>query len=118
MCVHIHTVALFGPGCFCISLQSRGPGAWLGASRTIMSCNKQKQRTFDSSTLLPVTVTLQWVVTMVHLRRLLRKIEDGYIDSNPYHNKVHAAGVLQTLHVVVHQAGMVAAQGAMWTLWS
>ncbi|MEW5301730.1 MAG: hypothetical protein WDW36_004570 [Sanguina aurantia] len=47
----------------------------------------------------------------IKLARLLRKIEDGYIDSNPYHNKVHAAGVLQTLHVVVHQAGMVAAQG-------
>ncbi|GLC59059.1 hypothetical protein PLESTB_001439000 [Pleodorina starrii] len=35
--------------------------------------------------------------------RLLRRIEAGYLD-NPYHNAVHAADVLQTLHVIVHGA--------------
>lgn len=35
--------------------------------------------------------------------RLLRRIEAGYPD-NPYHNAVHAADVLQTLHVIIHAA--------------
>ena len=30
----------------------------------------------------------------------LRTIEDGYID-NPYHSCVHAAGVLQMLHMLI-----------------
>ncbi|GIL94723.1 hypothetical protein Vretimale_939 [Volvox reticuliferus] len=37
----------------------------------------------------------------VTLARLLRQIEAGYLD-NPYHNAVHAADVLQTLHVIIH----------------
>ncbi|GLI59232.1 hypothetical protein VaNZ11_001076 [Volvox africanus] len=37
----------------------------------------------------------------VTLARVLRQIEAGYLD-NPYHNAVHAADVLQTLHVVIH----------------
>ncbi|KAG2485624.1 hypothetical protein HYH03_015687 [Edaphochlamys debaryana] len=39
------------------------------------------------------------------LARLLRRVEAGY-RANPYHNAVHAADVLQTLHVLVHGAGM------------
>ncbi|GFR48408.1 hypothetical protein Agub_g10302 [Astrephomene gubernaculifera] len=39
------------------------------------------------------------------LARLLRHIEAGYND-NPYHNAVHAADVLQTLHVIIHGAQM------------
>ncbi|GLC47046.1 hypothetical protein PLESTM_002012800 [Pleodorina starrii] len=42
-------------------------------------------------------------LSAVRLARLLRRIEAGYLD-NPYHNAVHAADVLQTLHVIVHGA--------------
>ncbi|GIL46284.1 hypothetical protein Vafri_3299 [Volvox africanus] len=37
----------------------------------------------------------------VTLARVLRQVEAGYLD-NPYHNAVHAADVLQTLHVIIH----------------
>ncbi|GFR52553.1 hypothetical protein Agub_g15141 [Astrephomene gubernaculifera] len=40
------------------------------------------------------------------LARLLRTIEAGYQASNPYHNAVHAADVLRTLHVLLHGAGL------------
>ncbi|KAG2425826.1 hypothetical protein HXX76_013451 [Chlamydomonas incerta] len=39
----------------------------------------------------------------VKIARLLRAIENGYVD-NPYHSAIHAADVLQTLHVVIHAA--------------
>ncbi|KAG2443897.1 hypothetical protein HXX76_002237 [Chlamydomonas incerta] len=41
------------------------------------------------------------------LARLLRALEAGY-QNNPYHNATHAADVLQTLHVVLHGAGLTA----------
>ncbi|KAG2453156.1 hypothetical protein HYH02_002482 [Chlamydomonas schloesseri] len=37
--------------------------------------------------------------------RLLRTIEAGY-QPNPYHSATHAADVLQTLHVIIHGAGL------------
>ncbi|KAG2437377.1 hypothetical protein HXX76_006029 [Chlamydomonas incerta] len=37
--------------------------------------------------------------------RLLRTIESGY-QPNPYHGAIHAADVLQTLHVIIHGAGL------------
>ncbi|KAG2437343.1 hypothetical protein HXX76_006000 [Chlamydomonas incerta] len=37
--------------------------------------------------------------------RLLRTIEAGY-QPNPYHSAAHAADVLQTVHVIVHGAGL------------
>jgi len=40
------------------------------------------------------------------LARFLRRIEDGY-RANPYHNKMHAADVLQTMHVLLHRGGLV-----------
>mmetsp|Transcript_34412 Transcript_34412/g.76444 ORF Transcript_34412/g.76444 Transcript_34412/m.76444 type:complete len:639 (+) Transcript_34412:160-2076(+) len=39
------------------------------------------------------------------LARFLRKVEDGYPD-NPYHNKAHAADVLQAMHVLLHHGGL------------
>ncbi|GLI63480.1 hypothetical protein VaNZ11_006457 [Volvox africanus] len=39
----------------------------------------------------------------VVLARLLRRVEAGYQD-NPYHNSTHAADVLQSLHVLLHEA--------------
>ncbi len=34
------------------------------------------------------------------------RVEDGYPD-NPYHNRVHAADVLRTLHVLLHRGGVL-----------
>ncbi|PNW74794.1 hypothetical protein CHLRE_12g509550v5 [Chlamydomonas reinhardtii] len=39
------------------------------------------------------------------LARFLRKIEDGYPD-NPYHNKTHAADVLQGMHCLLTRGGL------------
>ncbi|GLI60869.1 hypothetical protein VaNZ11_003086, partial [Volvox africanus] len=39
----------------------------------------------------------------VGLARLLRRVEGGYLE-NPYHNAVHAADVLQTMHVLIRSA--------------
>ncbi|KAL6751781.1 3'5'-cyclic nucleotide phosphodiesterase [Haematococcus lacustris] len=44
----------------------------------------------------------------VKVARFLRAVEAGY-RPNPYHNKVHAADVLQTLHVVLTKGGVLAA---------
>ena len=35
----------------------------------------------------------------------LRLVEDNYSGSNPYHNKIHAADVLQSLHSLIQMAG-------------
>ena len=40
-----------------------------------------------------------------HKHRFLRHVEDGY-RSNPYHNRVHTADVLQTMHVLLKRGGM------------
>ncbi len=40
------------------------------------------------------------------LARFLRKIESGY-KNNSYHNSRHAADVLQSLHMIMHQGGLV-----------
>jgi len=40
-----------------------------------------------------------------HTHRFLRHVEDGY-RSNPYHNRVHTADVLQTMHVLLKRGGM------------
>lgn len=40
-------------------------------------------------------------------RRYLKAIEDGYGNVNPYHSRLHAADVLQSLHVTLHNGGMV-----------
>jgi hypothetical protein len=44
----------------------------------------------------------------VKAARLMRTIEAGY-QPNPYHNKTHAADVLQTMHVLLLRSGMVGA---------
>ncbi len=36
------------------------------------------------------------------------RIEDGYPD-NPYHNRVHAADVLRSFHVLLHRGGVLEA---------
>jgi hypothetical protein len=40
------------------------------------------------------------------LARFLRRVEAGYKD-NPYHNSMHAADVLQTLHCIVTRGGLI-----------
>lgn len=40
-----------------------------------------------------------------HMCRFLRCIEEGY-RHNPYHNRAHAADVLQTMHVLLHHGGL------------
>ncbi len=42
----------------------------------------------------------------VKAARLMRAIEAGY-QPNPYHNKTHAADVLQTMHVILQRSGMI-----------
>lgn len=41
-----------------------------------------------------------------NLRRFLAVIEEGYEASNPYHNSVHAADVLQTLNYMIVHGGL------------
>ena len=36
----------------------------------------------------------------------LERVESKYRD-NPYHNRLHAADVLQTLHVIIHEGGLI-----------
>ncbi|GIL91655.1 hypothetical protein Vretimale_9589 [Volvox reticuliferus] len=40
------------------------------------------------------------------LVKFLMRIEDGY-PNNPYHNRIHAADVLQSLHVLVVRGGLI-----------
>lgn len=40
------------------------------------------------------------------LANFLMRIEDGY-PSNPYHNRIHAADVLQSLHVLIKRGGLI-----------
>ncbi|MEW5305806.1 MAG: hypothetical protein WDW36_008323 [Sanguina aurantia] len=42
------------------------------------------------------------------LVRYLVSIENGYSDVNPYHNRKHAADVLQSMHRILHEGGMMA----------
>ena len=39
------------------------------------------------------------------LVKFLMRIEDGY-PNNPYHNRIHAADVLQSLHVLIVRGGL------------
>ncbi|MEW5305766.1 MAG: hypothetical protein WDW36_008285 [Sanguina aurantia] len=41
------------------------------------------------------------------LVRFLMAIEDGYNASNPYHNAKHAADVLQSMHVILTEGGLL-----------
>lgn len=36
------------------------------------------------------------------------EIEEGYSDENQYHNRLHAADVLQSTHLILHEGGMMA----------
>lgn len=40
------------------------------------------------------------------LGRFLERVESKYRD-NPYHNRLHAADVLQTMHAIVHEGGLI-----------
>ena len=42
----------------------------------------------------------------VKLVQFLMRVEDGY-PSNPYHNRIHAADVLQSLHVLLCRGGLM-----------
>jgi len=44
-------------------------------------------------------------IPMRKLCNYLRAIEDDYNSQNPYHNEIHAADVLQTLHVLIQMKG-------------
>lgn len=41
------------------------------------------------------------------LINFLKAIEAGYSEENPYHNRRHAAYVLQSMHVIIHKGGML-----------
>lgn len=59
----------------------------------------------------PGAVRKRRIITVVPdgiaARRYLKAIEDGYGNVNPYHSRLHAADVLQSLHVTLHNGGMV-----------
>lgn len=46
------------------------------------------------------------------LVKFLEAIEDGYSEENPYHNRRHAADVLQSMHVILHKGGLVSNETA------
>uniref|UniRef100_A0A7S0RAQ3 Phosphodiesterase n=1 Tax=Chlamydomonas leiostraca TaxID=1034604 RepID=A0A7S0RAQ3_9CHLO len=48
----------------------------------------------------------KWGLHEHKLVKFLMKIEDGY-PNNPYHNRIHAADVLQSLHVLVIRGGLI-----------
>ncbi|KAL6760116.1 3',5'-cyclic-nucleotide phosphodiesterase [Haematococcus lacustris] len=51
-------------------------------------------------------IVTKWQLHEHKLVKFLMKIEDGY-PKNPYHNRVHAADVLQSLHVLVVRGGLI-----------
>lgn len=44
-------------------------------------------------------------IPMEHLCDYLRVIEQDYKESNPYHNQIHAADVVQTIHTLIQMIG-------------
>lgn len=48
-----------------------------------------------------------FAIHIILLPRYLKAVEEGYGDVNPYHSRMHAADVLQSLHVTLHNGGMV-----------
>lgn len=55
---------------------------------------------------------LKWSGLITHFRlkeaqlvAFLQRIEAGY-PNNPYHNRMHAAGVLQLMHLIIHKGGL------------
>lgn len=49
------------------------------------------------------------------LSRFLRRVEDGY-PSNPYHNAIHAADVVQSLHLLMTKGGVAKSAGGQMCL--
>lgn len=45
-------------------------------------------------------------LSRARLVRFLQRVEEGYSSANPYHNRRHAADVLQSMHVLLHQGGL------------
>lgn len=64
----------------------------------------------------------QFGLDQVKLRKYVQKIESGYSSSNPYHNNVHAASVLQLSHMILFYGGLPEAvmlpEIKMSTYWS
>lgn len=56
------------------------------------------------------TVWLQLSLDETRLARWLVRLEDGY-RANPYHNRIHAADVLRSAHVLLSRGGCTGAQG-------
>ena len=46
----------------------------------------------------------------LRLARFLRRVEEGYND-NPYHNRVHAADVVQSMHMLMTVGGLATLLG-------
>ena len=47
----------------------------------------------------------RWQLQEHKLVKFLMRVEDGY-PNNPYHNRIHASDVLQSLHVLVVRGGL------------
>ena len=51
----------------------------------------------------------------LRLARFLRRVEEGYND-NPYHNRVHAADVVQSMHMLMTVGGLATLLGTEMVL--
>ena len=64
----------------------------------------------------------QWDHDESKLCRYLQRVEAGYRPSNPYHNSVHVAAVVQMTHMLLRHGGIlksgVMGQLELWVNWS
>ena len=63
----------------------------------------------------PVLLCFAAELDPLRLARFLRRVEEGYND-NPYHNRVHAADVVQSMHMLMTVGGLATLLGTEMVL--